>query len=162
MPIALLPGAYAHSTGQCAITVNSPTMGQVMQSSVCSPAGGLDLNLERRTPLLVITAPSTGALTLDFTTGVRSIGLFAALLAPVGTPYEATLGVRLAGEPDFVDMPPVAGMSDHVCLPGDSTTAAFLSAGVDAGERIEAIRVQLNCDEPSGKLAIGWLYHWMN
>ena len=162
MPIRLTTGAYAHSSGQCAVTVNSPVAGQVIQSSVCSPAGGLDVNLERRTPLLMITAPDSGALTLSFTSGVRSVGLFAAMLAPVGTDYEATLGIRLQGNNGFDDMPPVAGVTDHVCLPGDFTTAAFLSAGVDAGERIDAIRIRIASNGgPVGKLAIGWIYHWM-
>ena len=158
----LTPGAYAHSSGQCAITVTSPLAGQVMQCSVCSPAGGLDLNLERRTPILMLTAPDAGPLTLSFAPGVRSVGLFVGLQALVGTPYEATLSIRLAGSAVFTDMPPVSGTSDHVCLPGETTTAAFLSAGVSPMERIEAIRVQVRSDVAMGRMAVGWIYHWMN
>ena len=161
-PIRLSQGAYAHSSGQFSVTVTSPVPGQVMQCSVCSPSGGLDLNLERRTPLLMLTAPDSGPLTLSFAPGVRSVGLFAGLQAIAGTPYEATLGIRLRGANSFDDLPPVQGMSDHTCLPGESTTAAFLSASVPPEDRIEAIRVQVRSDIAIGKLAIGWIYHWMN
>ncbi|MBF5003071.1 hypothetical protein [Diaphorobacter caeni] len=155
------PGAYPHSSGQCAVTLTSPVPTQVMQCSVCSPAGGLNLNLERRTPILTLTAPDAGPLTLSFSPGVRSVGLFAGLQALVGTPYEAMLSIRLAGSTVFEDMPPVSGTSDHVCLPGEMTSAAFLSAGVSPMERIESIRVQVRCDSAMGRMAIGWVYHWM-
>ncbi|QIL83541.1 hypothetical protein G7047_29060 [Diaphorobacter sp. HDW4A] len=161
-PTRLTTGAYPHSSGRCAVTVTSPFAGQVMQCSVCSPAIGLDLNLERRTPILMLTAPDAGPLTLSFSPGVRSVGLFAALLALVGTPYEATLAIRLQGSTDFEDMPPVSGVSDHVCLPGEMTTAAFLSAGVSPMERIEAIRVNVHSDVAMGRMAVGWIYHWMS
>lgn len=154
--------AYPHSGKQCAATVIEPVEGQVLRCSVCSSAIGYDLNLEKKTPLLVLNAPELGPLTIEFTPGVRSVGLFVALQAPVGTRYEASLSVRNQWSADFEDMPAIEGFCDHVCLPGDWTNAAFLSASVDSGERIEAIRIRVDCDIPTGGMAIGWLYHWMS